>query len=272
MFERFTERARQVIVLAQEEARNLRHNYIGTEHLLLGLLREADGVAARVLGSLDVTLEEVRGEVSRIVGEGDSESQGQIPFTPRAKKVLELALREALSLGHNYIGTEHVLLGLVRESEGVAARILGDLDVDPERVRQEVMRMLSAPSQAAAAGRRRGRCRPRARSARAPRCSTSSGATSPSTPKRTSSTRSSAARPRSSGSCRSSPGAPRTTRCWWASPAWARPRWSKAWPGASPRTTCPACSRTSRSTPSTWARWWPARSTGASSKSGSRRS
>ncbi len=152
MFERFTERARQVIVLAQEEARSLRHNYIGTEHLLLGLLREADGVAARVLGSLDVTMEEVRSEVSRIVGEGDSESQGQIPFTPRAKKVLELALREALSLGHNYIGTEHVLLGLVRESEGVAARILGDLDVDTERVRGEVMRMLSAPSKRAPRG------------------------------------------------------------------------------------------------------------------------
>ena len=129
MFERFTERARQVIVLAQEEARALRHNYIGTEHLLLGLMREADGVAARVLGSLEVSLDEVRGDVGRIVGEGDSESQGQLPFTPRAKKVLELALREALSLGHNYIGTEHVLLGLVRESEGVAARILGDLDV-----------------------------------------------------------------------------------------------------------------------------------------------
>ena len=152
MFERFTERARQVIVLAQEEARNLRHNYIGTEHLLLGLLREADGVAARVLGSLEVTLDEVRAEITRIVGEGDSESQGQIPFTPRAKKVLEFALREALSLGHNYIGTEHILLGLVRESEGVAARIMGDLDVDPERVRQEVMRMLSAPTRRAPRG------------------------------------------------------------------------------------------------------------------------
>jgi ATP-dependent Clp protease ATP-binding subunit ClpC len=146
MFERFTERARQVIVLAQEEARMLRHNYIGAEHLLLGLLREADGVAARVLGTLEVNLEEVRGEVTRIVGEGDHESQGQIPFTPRAKKVLELALREALSLGHNYIGTEHILLGLMRESEGVAARILNDLDVDADRARQEVMRVLSGPS------------------------------------------------------------------------------------------------------------------------------
>ena len=152
MFERFTERARQVIVLAQEEARTLRHNYIGTEHLLLGLLREADGVAARVLGALEVSLEEVRGEVTRIVGEGDNESQGQIPFTPRAKKVLELALREALSLGHNYIGTEHILLGLVRESEGVAARILNDLEVDADHVRQEVMRVLAGPTRRQARG------------------------------------------------------------------------------------------------------------------------
>ncbi len=134
------------MVLAQEEARVLRHNYIGTEHLLLGLLREADGVAARVLGALEVSLEEVRGAVTRIVGEGDNESQGQIPFTPRAKKVLELALREALAMGHNYIGTEHILLGLVRESEGVAARILNDLEVDADRVRQEVMRVLAGPT------------------------------------------------------------------------------------------------------------------------------
>ncbi len=146
MFERFTERARQVVVLAQEEARDLKHNYIGTEHLLLGLLREGDGVAARVLGTLDVSLEDVRGEIMRIVGEGENETQGQIPFTPRAKKVLELALREALSLGHNYIGTEHILLGLVRESEGVAARIMNDLDADADRIRQEVMRVLSGPS------------------------------------------------------------------------------------------------------------------------------
>jgi ATP-dependent Clp protease ATP-binding subunit ClpC len=149
MFERFTERARQVVVLAQEEARDLKHNYIGTEHLLLGLLREGDGVAARVLGALEVSPEDVRGEIMRIVGEGEHEAQGQIPFTPRAKKVLELALREALSLGHNYIGTEHILLGLVRESEGVAARILNDLDADGDRIRQEVMRVLSGPSRRA---------------------------------------------------------------------------------------------------------------------------
>src|SRR6476660_4601945 len=145
MFERFTERARQVVVLAQEEARTLKHNYIGTEHILLGLLREEEGLAARVLESLDITVEEVRAQVARIVGQGDEVTSGQIPFTPRAKKVLELALREALSLGHNYIGTEHILLGLVRENEGVAARILLDFDADADKIRNEIIRMLSGP-------------------------------------------------------------------------------------------------------------------------------
>ena len=158
MFERFTERARQVVVLAQEEARTLKHNYIGTEHILLGLLREEEGLAARVLESLDITVERVRAQVVRIVGSGEEVTSGQIPFTPRAKKVLELALREALSLGHNYIGTEHILLGLVRENEGVAARILLDFDADSEKIRNEVIRMLSGPgsrqrSAAAAAAR-----------------------------------------------------------------------------------------------------------------------
>ena len=217
MFERFTERARQVVVLAQEEARTLKHNYIGTEHILLGLLREEEGLAARVLESLDITVERVRAQVVRIVGSGEEVTSGQIPFTPRAKKVLELALREALSLGHNYIGTEHILLGLVRENEGVAARILLDFDADSEKIRNEVIRMLSGPRRpppgrwlrAPAPGsgragrgqevleaarpvraqphqaRRRGQARPRRR----------------------------AARPRSSGSCRSSRAAPRTTRC-----------------------------------------------------------
>jgi ATP-dependent Clp protease ATP-binding subunit ClpC len=151
MFERFTERARQVVVLAQEEARTLKHNYIGTEHVLLGLLREEEGLAARVLESLDITVERVRAQVVRIVGSGEEVTSGQIPFTPRAKKVLELALREALSLGHNYIGTEHILLGLVRENEGVAARILLDFDADSEKIRNEVIRMLSGPG-----GRRQG--------------------------------------------------------------------------------------------------------------------
>src|SRR3979411_2476299 len=145
MFERFTERARQVVVLAQEEARTLKHNYIGTDHILLGLLREEEGLAARVLESLDITVERVRAQVVRIVGSGEEVTSGQIPFTPRAKKVLELALREALSLGHNYIGTEHILLGLVRENEGVAARILLDFDADAEKIRNEIIRMLSGP-------------------------------------------------------------------------------------------------------------------------------
>ena len=145
MFERFTERARQVVVLAQDESRELRHNYIGTEHILLGLFREEEGLAARALESLDVTVEEVRAQVVRIVGPGDEQVSGQIPFTPRAKKVLELALREALVLGDNYIGTEHVLLGLVRENEGLAARILLDFDADAETIRNEIVRLLSGP-------------------------------------------------------------------------------------------------------------------------------
>src|SRR6266568_7170149 len=125
MFERFTDAARQAVVLAQDEARTLRHNYIGTEHLLLGLLREG-GVAARTLDAFDVTLEEVQAQVARIVGQGDEVAKGQIPFTPRAKKVLELSLREALANGDNNIRPDHILLGLVAEGEGVAARILLD--------------------------------------------------------------------------------------------------------------------------------------------------
>ena len=139
MFERFTERARQVVVLAQDEARALRHNYIGTEHLLLGLLREEEGIAARVLGELGVTVDEVRAQVGRIVGQGDEEvDTGQIPFTPRAKKVLELALREAQALGHQYIGTEHVLLGLLRLTSGTAHVALRDLGIDMQSVRKTI--------------------------------------------------------------------------------------------------------------------------------------
>jgi hypothetical protein len=145
MFERFKERARQVVVLAQEEARTLEHNYIGTEHLLLGLLREDEGLAARVLESLDITLERVRAQVVRVVGSGEEVPSGQIPFTPRVKEVFELALREALNLGHSYIGTEHILLGIVRENEGIAARVLVDFHADSEKVRNEVIRMLSGP-------------------------------------------------------------------------------------------------------------------------------
>jgi ATP-dependent Clp protease ATP-binding subunit ClpA len=147
VFQRFTERARHAVVLAQDEARGLKHNYIGTEHLLLGLLREEEGLAARVLSSIDITVEGVRLQVAQIVGEGDEVTVGQIPFTPRAKKVLELSLREALSLGHNYIGTEHILLGLAREGEGVATQILLGYGADPETIRNAVIRALSvAPS------------------------------------------------------------------------------------------------------------------------------
>src|SRR5579859_1861874 len=144
MFERFTERARQVVVLAQEEARALKHNYIGTEHILLGLLREEEGVAAQVLTSLGVTGEKARTMVLSRVGSGEEVSSGQIPFTPRAKKVLELALREALALGHTYIGTEHILLGLLQADDGVAARILLELDAGPDKIRPEVLRRLPA--------------------------------------------------------------------------------------------------------------------------------
>ena len=143
MFERFTERARQVVVLAQDESRRLGHDYIGTEHILLGLLREEEGIAARVLETLDVTLEEVQADVIRVVGRGETPETGQIPFTPGGKKTLELALREAVALGHNYIGTEHVLLGLVRADEGVGAEILREHDADPERIRQAIIRKLS---------------------------------------------------------------------------------------------------------------------------------
>jgi PPOX class probable F420-dependent enzyme len=145
VFERFTERARQVVVLAQDEARRLKHGYIGTEHLLLGLLREEEGLACRVLTELGVTLEDARAQVARIVGPGEEATTGQVPFTPRAKKVLELALREAIALGHDYIGTEHVLLGLVREGEGVAAQILSDSGLTADRVRDELIRMLGGP-------------------------------------------------------------------------------------------------------------------------------
>ncbi len=143
MFERFTEKARRVVVYAQEEARMLNQNYIGTEHLLLGLIREREGVAAKALESLNISLDEVRGQVEDLIGKGTYVPTGHIPFTPRAKKVLELSLREALQLGHNYIGTEHILLGLIREGEGVAAQVLINLGADLERVRSAVIQLLS---------------------------------------------------------------------------------------------------------------------------------
>ncbi|WP_281356769.1 Clp protease N-terminal domain-containing protein, partial [Amycolatopsis anabasis] len=158
MFERFTDRSRRVVVLAQEEARALNHNSMGTEHLLLGLVHEGEGVAAKVLESLGVSLESVRREVEDLIGRGRKPAGGHMPFTPRAKKVLELSLREALQLGHKYIGTEHMLLGLVREGEGVAAQVLVKLGADLSRVRQQVLQSLSGyeGEEAAEAGGGRG--------------------------------------------------------------------------------------------------------------------
>jgi ATP-dependent Clp protease ATP-binding subunit ClpC len=144
LFERFTERARQVVVLAHEEANGFKHDHIGTEHILLGLVRERDGIAAHVLGSFDITVERVRGEVVRTVGVGQAAVAGHVPFTERAKKTLELALQEALGLGQTYIGTEHILLGLVALNEGPATRIFGDFDVSPDKIRSEVIRTVSS--------------------------------------------------------------------------------------------------------------------------------
>src|SRR6187399_3405860 len=162
MFERFTDRARRVVVLAQEEARMLNHNYIGTEHILLGLIHEGEGVAAKALESLGIALEGVRQQVEEIIGQGQQAPSGHIPFTPRAKKVLELSLREALQLGHNYIGTEHILLGLIREGEGVAAQVLVKLGADLNRVRQQVIQLLSGyqGKEPAAAGAAAGEAAP----------------------------------------------------------------------------------------------------------------
>jgi hypothetical protein len=143
MFERFTDRARRVVVLAQEEARLLDHNYIGTEHILLGLIHEGEGVAYLALTELGISLDAVRAQVEAEIGQGSEAPGGHIPFTPRAKKVLELSLREALQFGHNYIGTEHILLGLIREGEGVAAQVLVGLGAGLDRVRQQVVQLLA---------------------------------------------------------------------------------------------------------------------------------
>ena len=141
MFERFTDRARRAIVTAQEEARRLKHNYVGTEHILLGLIHEGDGVAAKALETLGISLDAMRQQVEDIIGQGQETLSGHIPFTPRAEKVLELSHREAAQLGHNYIGTEHILLGLISESRGVAAQVLVKLGADQSRVSQQVIRL-----------------------------------------------------------------------------------------------------------------------------------
>jgi ATP-dependent Clp protease ATP-binding subunit ClpC len=143
MFKRFTDRARRVVVMAQEEARMLNHSFIGTEHILLGLIREGEGVAAEALESLGISLDAVRQQVEEIIGRGQHAPSGHIPFTPRAKKVLELSLREAVQLGHEYIGTEHILLGLIREGDGVAAQVLVKRGADLNRARQQVTQLLN---------------------------------------------------------------------------------------------------------------------------------
>ena len=144
MFQRFTDRARTVVVLAQDEARRLDHNYIGTEHILLGLIREGEGVAAKALEALGISLDSVRQQVEQIIGQGQQAPSGHIPFTPRAKNVLQLSLSEARQLGHDYIGTEHILLGLIREGEGVAAQVLVRLGAELDRVRQQVIQLISS--------------------------------------------------------------------------------------------------------------------------------
>ena len=157
MFERFTERARQVVVLAQDEARRLGHDYIGTEHLLLGLLREEQGIAAKTLAGFEVSLDVLRADLVRTVGQAEAPQTGQIPFTPRSKRVLEHSLREAIALSHNYIGTEHVLLGLLREEEGVAVQLLRGHGVEPEAARDAVIEQLGGTSPEEPSGRRRRR-------------------------------------------------------------------------------------------------------------------
>jgi ATP-dependent Clp protease ATP-binding subunit ClpC len=151
VFERFTDRARRVVVLAQEEARLLEHSYIGTEHILLGLIHEGEGVAANALESLGIPLEGVRKQIEARVGRGHEAATGHVPFTPRAKKVLELSLREALQLGHNYIGTEHLLLGVIREGEGVGAQVLQAMGADLDRIRRQVIELLSGYSEESSA-------------------------------------------------------------------------------------------------------------------------
>ena len=142
MFERFTDRARRVVVLAQEEARNLRHNYVGTEHMLLALIREGQGLAAKALESMGIGLPGVRQKVEETIGQGEGSPSAHIPFTPQTKKALELSLRESVALGHDYIGTEHILLGLIREGDGVAAQVLASLGADLNRVREQVIELL----------------------------------------------------------------------------------------------------------------------------------
>ena len=237
-FDKFTDRARKVLTLAQDEAQRFNHNYIGTEHLLLGLVREGEGVAARVLENMNVELAKVRTAVEFIIGRGDRPVVGEVGLTPRAKRVIELAIDEARRLGHNYIGTEHLLLGLVREGEGIAAGVLESLGVNLDKVRHEVIRVLS---QSSAAGPGPGDQARQQDAHRRP----AGHQPDRRRPRRQDRSRSSAARRRSSGSSRSCRAGPRTTRRSSASRASARRPSPRAWPSASSRATSPRRSPTS---------------------------
>ena len=239
MYERFTDRARKVMQLANQEAQRFNHEYIGTEHILLGLIKEGSGVAANVLKNLDVDLRKIRLEVEKLVQSGpDMVTMGKLPQTPRAKKVIEYSMEEARNLNHNYVGTEHILLGLLREQEGVAAQVLMNLGLKLEEVREEVLNLLGHGMEGAEGSERAG-------SMGAGPAAVPGGETQRSTKSKTpaldsfgrdltelggraSWTRSSAVKKRSSGPCRSSAAAPRTTRCCWVRPAWARRPSSRA--------------------------------------------
>ena len=265
MFERFTDRARRVVVLAQEEARMLSHNYIGTEHILLGLIHEGEGVAAKALESLDISLEAVRAQVEEIIGQGQQAPSGHIPFTPRAKKVLELSLREALQLGHTYIGTEHILLGLIREGEGVAAQVLDKLGADLNRVRQQVIQLLSGfqGKETATAGAPPGGDAPSSslvldQFGRNLTQAAREGKLDPVIGREKEIERVMQVLSRRT---KNNPGPDRRARRRQDRPS------SRAWPRTSSRATSPRRSRTSRSTRSTSARWSPAPATAVTSRS-----
>ena len=260
MYERFTDRARKVMQLANQEAQRFNHEYIGTEHILLGLIKEGSGVAANVLKNLDVDLRKIRLEVEKLVQSGpDMVTMGKLPQTPRAKKVIEYSMEEARNLNHNYVGTEHILLGLLREQEGVAAQVLMNLGLKLEEVREEVLNLLGhgmegpeGAERAGGLGPARHRANRRGPANRKPPPWTASAATSPNWPGKASSTRSSDAKRKLSGRCKSSAGGRRTTPCSWARRAWARPPSSKASPSRSSRATSPSCWPTAASWSSTW--------------------
>jgi ATP-dependent Clp protease ATP-binding subunit ClpC len=274
MFDKFTDRARKIIALAQKEAERFRHDYIGTEHILLGLVKEGSGVAVTALNNLNVDVDKVRREVEKLVVSHEKDGPSTpLPFTPQAKKVLELASEEARALGHPYIGTEHILLGLLRENESVAAQVLINLGLKLEDVRAEILDLLGASDPTALAGSSE-------KTAEKPRSGPSAKNKSEesATPALdafgrdlTQAAENGELDPVIGRSDRSSAGAPRTTRCCWVNPASARPPSSKAWPKASSTGTFPTSWPASASSPWTSPAWSPVPNTGVSSKSASRR-